>query len=157
MRKIALFIIPLLLMAAGCTKENTSVSKIVFENDTVNVSGLGGNAEIKYSIENPVEGTAVKPLSGESWITGFDVANEGTIAFEVAQNTTEKQREAIVEVSYGSVKAYFTVIQGDEMAVTGDFGISILSLNDYEIRCSITPESGKENMPYIYGIIDRET
>lgn len=157
MRKIALFIIPLLLMAAGCTKENTSVSKIVFESDTVNVSGLGGNAEIKYSIENPVEGTAVKPLSGEGWITGFDVATEGTIAFEVAQNTTEKQREAIVEVSYGSAKAYFTVIQGDEMAVTGDFGISILSLNDYEIHCSITPENGKENMPYIYGIIDRET
>lgn len=154
MKKI-LFIIPLLIMAAGCTKEDKLASRLILDSDTVNVSGTGGAAEIGYTIENPAEGQSVKALSGESWITDIDESTEGVIRFNVAQNLTEETREAAVEVSYGSVKTYFTVIQSDEIPVEGDFAIEALSVNDFEIKCSITPKDG--NVSYLYGLIDRET
>lgn len=116
MKKI-LFIIPLLIMAAGCTKEDKLASRLILDSDTINVSGTGGAAEIGYTIENPAEGQSVKALSGESWITDIDESTEGVIRFNVAQNLTEETREAAVEVSYGSVKTYFTVIQSDEIPV----------------------------------------
>lgn len=155
MKKTTLLLIPLLLVAAGCSKEDKAPSRIIFETETVNVSGIGGEASISYTIENPAEGQSLLPLSGESWVGDFDTASEGIITFKVEQNTTEKQREALVEVSYGASKAYFTVIQGDEMLVEGDFSIDILGLNDYAIRCSISPKT--EGTEYLYGIIDRAT
>ena len=155
MKKTTLILIPLLLVAAGCSKEDKAPSRIIFETETVNVSGIGGEASISYTIENPAEGQSLQPLSGESWVGDFDTASEGIITFKVEQNTTEKQREALVEVSYGASKAYFTVIQGDEMLVEGDFSIDILGLNDYAIRCSISPKT--EGTEYLYGIIDRAT
>lgn len=41
------------------------------------------------------------------------------------------------------------------MLVEGDFSIDILGLNDYAIRCSISPKT--EGTEYLYGIIDRAT
>lgn len=155
MKKTILLILPLLVIAAGCNKEDQLVSRLILDSDTVNVSGIGGAAEIGYTIENPIEGQSVTALSGESWITDIDESTQGTIRFNVSQNLSEETREALVEVTYGTVKSYFTVMQSDEIPVEGDFSIEALSINDFEIRCSITPKQG--DIQYLYGLIDRET
>lgn len=155
MRRLTYIMIPLLLLAAGCSqKENNPVSGLVLDSDEVNVSGLGGSAEIGYTIGNPVSGQEVNVRSGETWVSDITVS-DSKISFYVAGNLTEKVREAVVEVTYGSGRTYFTVIQGDEYPVEGEFAIDMISLNDYEIRCSITPE--QEDMTYLYGIVDRAT
>ena len=155
MKKLIFYLLPLLLVAAGCSqKENIPVSGLVLETDEVSISGLGGSAEIGYTIENPVEGQEVQTLSGEIWISDI-VAEEGKISFNVAENLTEKVREAVVEVTYGSSRTYFTVVQGNEYPVEGVFAIDMISVNDYQMRCSITPE--EEDQTYLYGIVDRAT
>lgn len=155
MKKFIFALVPLLLMAAGCTQEKFgSESGIVLDTDKVEISGLGGTAEIGYRITDPVDGQEVMALSGEPWINDIEVS-DGKISFSAAVNLTEKAREATVEVTYGNYRSYFTVVQGDEYPVEGEFSIGLTSVNDYEIKCSITPE--QEDMPYLYGIIDRAT
>lgn len=155
MRKLIFILIPLFLLAAGCSqKENNPVSGLVLDAEEVTISGLGGSAEIGYTIENPVDGQEVKAVSGETWVSDITVS-DSKISFYVDENLTEEVRKAVVEVTYGSSRTYFTVVQGDEYPVEGEFAIDMISLNDYELKCSITPE--QEDMTYLYGIVDRAT
>lgn len=155
MRKIIFtFLLPLLFMATGCSPEEQNATRIILDTEIVSIDGLGGNVQIGYRIEKPVGGNRPEVLSGENWIQVADVTDK-VISVDVKPNSTEQVREGILEIAYNGKKTYLTVKQGDEMLVGGDFDIKVKSINDYEIKYSITPIT-TEN-PYLYGLIERET
>jgi hypothetical protein len=71
----------------------TSESEISFSAD-------GGNGEIGYTLENPVEGINVVADSDAEWITNFAVAKD-KITFKVAANENKEPRTATITVEYG--------------------------------------------------------
>lgn len=69
----------------------------------MDVSADGGVFQMKYTLENPVEGEKVSVNCSESWISGIDAANPGVISFKVAVNEADAAREAVVSVSYAGI------------------------------------------------------
>lgn len=96
--------------------EETPTVQTTFEltsAEKVRVETAGGDFEITYSLENPVEGTTIKAtVVNTAMITAVDTAVEGVVTFSVSENTTGATREGAVIVNYGSLS--FTVVVEQE-------------------------------------------
>lgn len=79
----------------------TPPSGFSLARNVVEVPVGGGVFEVKYLLENPVEGTVPVPETEAGWIHDFDVSVQGTISFTVDSSDVEEVREAVVEVVYG--------------------------------------------------------
>lgn len=81
----------------------------------------GGNGEITYTIENPVNGVQVKAQCTADWIDGLTTGE--TVTFVVEENTSKESRLATIEVTYGSdCKFEVTVNQKGAGASSGGNG-----------------------------------
>ncbi len=107
------------LLFAGCDKDDPVTPQplppsLTFETATVNVPAEGGPAQMKYTIENPVEGATVTAKCADSWISQINATTDGVISFVVAANETTEAREAVIEVSYADIEPTptFKVKQG---------------------------------------------
>lgn len=106
-----------LFVATSCeVVEETPTVQTTFEltsAEKVRVETAGGDFEITYSLENPVEGTTIKAtVVNTAMITAVDTAVEGVVTFSVSENTTGATREGAVIVNYGSLS--FTVVVEQE-------------------------------------------
>lgn len=111
------------LLFAGCDKDDPVTPQplppsLTFETSTVNVPAEGGPAQMKYTIENPVEGATVTAKCADSWISQINTTTDGVISFVVAANETTEAREAVIEVSYADIDPTptFKVKQGNPNA-----------------------------------------
>lgn len=116
--------------ADGKLSFNTKVSQngtstsdgpaIKVEMAEVFVFADGGDYEVKYSVENPVEGATVSASADEAdWISGIDCSTENVVKFTVAKNSKKDARNAKLTIKYtytdGEKTADVTVSQeGDE-------------------------------------------
>ena len=96
------------LLFAGCDKDDPVTPQplppsLTFETATVNVPAEGGPAQMKYTIENPVEGATVTAKCTDGWISQINTATDGVISFVVAANETTESRETVIEVSYADL------------------------------------------------------
>jgi hypothetical protein len=109
-----------LFVATSCegTKEAPAV-QTTFEltsADKLRVATQGGDFEITYSLENPVEGTDVKAtVVNAAMITSVDTAISGVVKITISENTTGDAREGAVVVSYGALS--FTVVVEQEYSL----------------------------------------
>lgn len=62
----------------------------------------GGTYEVKYEIANPVDGATISAeiTDNPGWITDLDAATEGVVKFNVAKNSSKKEREAELVIKY---------------------------------------------------------
>ena len=81
------------------TQEGGTIFRLT-TNANMSFSADGGNGEIGYTLENPVEGINVVADSDAEWITNFAVAKD-KITFKVANNTVVEPRTATITVEYG--------------------------------------------------------
>ena len=106
----------LLLAATSCepisTTPDTPTQETKLEltsNDKIRLDKWGGEFDIRYSITNPVEGTAVKTtIVNPAMITAADTSEAGVVKVTISENTTGAVREGAVIVCYGSLS--FTVV-----------------------------------------------
>ena len=106
------------LLLLGCNKDNPASPQplpptLSFETASVNTSPEGGPSQIKYKINNPIEGATVSAQCKDTWISEINTATPGVISFMVAANETTQARETVVEVSYADIQkiSSFTVKQ----------------------------------------------
>ena len=93
--------LPLLFVSCERAENGVDGSDTVFKltsSSAMNFDEEGGMGHILYTIANPVNGARVKVGCNAAWIT--DIAVGHTIEFFVQPNTTDKQREAKIEVTY---------------------------------------------------------
>lgn len=125
----------------------TPPSGFSLARNVVEVPVGGGVFEVKYLLENPVEGAVPVPETEAGWIHDFDVSVQGAISFTVDSSDVEEVREAVVEVVYGEEDAQtFKVIQD---AADPALAIEILDTKVVSFIVKTTPQDME--MPFYVG------
>ncbi|MBO5671733.1 MAG: BACON domain-containing protein, partial [Alistipes sp.] len=76
----------------------------ILSNSILNFGADGTLYEVKYKVENPVEGASVKAVADVEWVTNIVVVDATeTITFEVLANDTTKARSAKLWVHYSTI------------------------------------------------------
>lgn len=125
----------------GCKQDETHVTELNLQSETLEVAPEGGIATMAYTISNPVEGAEVLASSDDEWLHDFDCSTENEINFTVDENPEVGQtRTAKVIVTYnnGAIEKEFSVIQGEGVE-KAPFDIDITEVGlDYAVA-TITP------------------
>ncbi len=75
----------------------------ILSEQVLNFGAEGSLYEVKYKVENPVEGASVKAVADVEWVTNIVVVEaEETIKFEVLANDVAKARTAKLYVQYST-------------------------------------------------------
>lgn len=90
-------------LTISCEKEpagsSTETPKISVNQEDTELPSSGGQAAIRYQIDNPVENGSLQAGSAENWMDGFSVS--GThITFTVEANESDVRRSGIITLSY---------------------------------------------------------
>lgn len=106
-------LLAILFLLFSCNKDNgreTGPLKFELSSTEMSVSNEGGQYQMLYTLENPVDTASVRASCGESWVYGFmDAGN--AVTFLVAANESDSVRTADVVVTYMDVTCEFTVTQ----------------------------------------------
>ena len=123
LRNLFSLLLALTLVSVSCSKNNDEpiVSQdpvlTLTSNSTMEFTADGGDGVITYTLENAVEGVAVKAECNAKWIKDLTVAEN--ITFTVNPNAAG-QREAKIVVSYQTSSFEVTVKQAEEVN-TGEY------------------------------------
>ncbi|MBO5732750.1 MAG: BACON domain-containing protein [Alistipes sp.] len=118
LRNLFSLLLALTLVSVSCSKNNDEpiVSQdpvlTLTSNSTMEFTADGGDGVITYTLENAVEGVAVKAECNAKWIKDLTVAEN--ITFTVNPNAAG-QREAKIVVSYQTSSFEVTVKQAEEV------------------------------------------
>ncbi|MBO8482969.1 MAG: BACON domain-containing protein, partial [Bacteroidetes bacterium] len=103
----------ILFLLFSCNKDNgreTGPLKFELSSTEMSVSNEGGQYQMLYTLENPVDTASVRASCVESWVYGFTDAGNA-VTFFVAANEVDSVRTANVVVRYMDVTCEFTVTQ----------------------------------------------
>lgn len=124
------------LMAVSCDKtsgedvQDPPVLTIV--QSSINVVGMGGDFELTYIVENPVENATVSAKATETWIENIDCSVSGKVTFSVPQYFESENRSAIISIEYS---------YGDGLSVTAQANV-IQIATEYDHIVEMTIASG---------------
>ena len=152
---------PLLVIVgllSSCETDNgNETGPVNFELSSaeISVSQEGGQYEMRYTLENPVDTASVRASCGESWVYRFTDAGNA-VTFFVAANEADSVRTADVVVTYMDVTCEFTVTQEALPAAPApSFEITIKDVTYNSVSYEVIP-SDKE-MTYIPDRCSRRT
>lgn len=120
LNKLLLLLLTLPLAFVSCNKQGETTADPVLtltSNDTMTFDAKGGQAEITYTLANPVEGTELTATSEAEWITDLTAGDK--VTFTVAANE-DAARETMVVVAYGSQKFEVKVRQNEKEVEKSD-------------------------------------
>lgn len=91
--------------------EAPSTNPAIIVDDITDVSARGeGAGVLTYTIENPVDGTAISASCDGTVVTSV-LDNEGSFLYEVSANTSTSVREGAITLKYGDVTKVVKVSQ----------------------------------------------
>ena len=123
-----LLALPLVFAACEPTEEPTPEVKepklTLTSFDEINFEAIGGQGEIKYTLENAVEGVELTATCEAAWVA--DVTVGETVTFTVAANEETEGRETKVTVAYGDLSFEVAVKQAGkaEAPKTPEFNLT---------------------------------
>lgn len=105
MRRLTLFgviISAAITLFTGCNPDEAPMPKLTSTTEeNISVPAGESKAVITYDLENPAENGDLKATANpEDWIGDFDYSKDGEIAFKVAANDAQEEREATIVVTY---------------------------------------------------------
>ena len=123
-----LLALPLVFAACEPTEEPTPEVKepklTLTSFDEINFEAIGGQGEIKYTLENAVEGVELTATCEADWVA--DVTTGETVTFTVAANEETEGRETKIVVAYGELSFEVAVKQAGkaEAPKTPEFNLT---------------------------------
>lgn len=129
MRKIFTLFALFALLLMACEVENPtpnepSKPEICVVGGIIVMPAMGGEAEIEFTILNPVDGAQLEASSDVEWIT--DITVNESVTFSVERNHAE-QRIGIVTLHYADAEEVSVAIQQNEALASGDVRLTITS------------------------------
>jgi len=108
----------LLVLLAGCRKDEEAVPVIDVEQELYEIPSDSRLYTVNYKIENGISGVLPEAVSGEDWVTGIQVLDETSLTFSVTENDQTDSREGSIVLSYpGAESAVIRIVQAGS---TGD-------------------------------------
>lgn len=147
MRRVFILFVLFALLCSACevespTPNEQSKPEISVVGGIITMPASGGDAEIKFSILNPVDGAQLEATSDVDWITDISVGE--SVTFSVERNHAE-QRIGIVTLHYADAEEVSVAIQQNEALASGDVRITISS----ERKTIFEAEGGKGVVTYM--------
>lgn len=139
-----IFVAASLLAFSACSKPQTEPTQeeepfFAVNKRRVEFDYQGGSAEIKYRIDNPVEGMGISISADDSWIRDLDYDDEN-IYFNAPSYSGEEDRESRIRVKYGtSLKDSIIVIQHANVVIP-DITLEVMSINPTSARITVVPK-----------------
>lgn len=135
-----MFILAMSFAVCSCDKDSISNPEIILDNEVLSVAAEGGNYNMGYVIENPVQGSELKAECDEEWLTITEVTGE-KIVFTVDGNPSEDSaREAVVNLKYSNVQASFKVVQpAADNSDAFSISITVNNVADVSVNATFTP------------------
>ena len=93
----------------GATNEERETT-FVITSPEVRVAAEGGEIEVWYSVENPIEGVSVEVASAPEWATLLS-EDDSLMTFSIAKNEATEPRTAIITLSYGDLSDSVSIYQ----------------------------------------------
>ena len=99
------------LLCVGCEKSSndSKATSFTLEQTEIDVLADGGTQVVNYTIKNPQQGAVVITKCNEDWIKNFSTATVGEVKFDVAPNYSDKEREAIIIITYTAIDEKYEV------------------------------------------------
>ncbi len=133
--------------------EITSVIKL--KSSVVEAKAKADTYTVNYTIENPVDGETVNVVTDAEWISNIDRTTAGVIKFDVAENTVEQQRSAVVTVEYKNAEpATFTVKQ--EAAKPQNLTFTVDEVSMGYLSCTFDIYPADQNTAYLVNVYNME-
>ena len=102
----------------------TSVVFSDLKDNIVEVDSEGGEVSVNYVINNGIEGIDIVATTEAEWISDIVVC-EGTLAFTVAKNMENNERETRVRITYPNVDTQYVVVkQAQFSAITFELEVT---------------------------------
>ena len=138
------------------------------EPSTYEAAAEGGTGSVKYTLTNPVEGAELSVAladAEDSWVSNLAInETDGTVTFDVAENTTVRERSAVVNVTYTALSnpVSFTIAQSapeEAFKVNDNWTVSYGGRDndpEYGVTDYINVESSDDER-YFVAVFDRAT
>ena len=147
--------VALATLTISCTETKPEVddvpttTTITFDNlnedKVVEIDSEGGEVSLTYVINNGIEGIDIVAATEAEWISDIVVC-EGTLAFTVAKNMEDKDRDTRVRITYPNVDTqYILVKQAKFDAITFELEVTAST----STSCSKLIKPSNDNYAYI--------
>ena len=147
--------VALATLTISCTETKPEVddvpttTTITFDNlnedKVVEIDSEGGEVSLTYVINNGIEGIDIVAATEAEWISDIVVC-EGTLAFTVAKNMEDKDRDTRVRITYPNVDTqYILVKQAKFDAITFELEVTAST----STSCSTLIKPSNDNYAYI--------
>lgn len=127
-------------LSASCNKnkpapepEPQKTPVVTISNPIIEIGIDGGNYEISYSVENPVEKATVSIETDCQWVKDFDYSTANVVTFIAEANELKEEREA---------KLYFRYTYGEDSSVIEKEVLLQQAFNAYDKRMVATKGVG---------------
>ena len=133
------------------------IPSITVDPKSISATADGGNFEIAYTIENPVDGGEISASCPAPYVASLDCSTDGLVTFTVAVNDGD-YRNTEISITYtwadGSTSVAVPVSQTGAAASDGNFTLQILEQTYSSVTCRVTPS--ESSMQHISMVIRQD-
>ena len=152
MRRL-LTILSIVTLLVSCVDSGESRPKFSISSSVVELSALGGYAEVEYSLS---EANGLNPVAvtDAEWIVDVDNTESGVIGFRVLPNEASEPREAIVMLRHISTSETPQFVVRQSSAKEQYLSLELTKLDYSECEVTVVPQS--EELSYVVRMAERD-
>ena len=142
-----------LTLLAGCKGNEPEVkpqgdTTLTLDIKSIDATAEGGHFEVKYTLENPVEGDELKVMAEKEWVYNIDTTTAGVISFDVATSYDAEARNCRLELIYPGVYPNPTLTVKQAVGKEHSIKLKLVSAAATTITMNVVPQD--KQMPYIF-------
>ena len=142
-----------LTLLAGCKGNEPEVkpqgdTTLTLDIKSIDATAEGGHFEVKYTLENPVEGDELKVMAEKEWVYNIDTTTAGVISFDVATSYDAEARNCRLELIYPGVYPNPTLTVKQAVGKEHSIKLELVNAAATTITMNVVPQD--KQMPYIF-------
>lgn len=148
-----LTILSVVTLLVSCVESGESRPKFSVSPSVVELSALGGYAEVEYSLDE-VSGLNPVAVTDAEWIVDVDNSKQGVIGFRVLPNEAAEPREAVVTLRHISTAETPQFIVRQSSAKEQYLSLELNNLDYSECEVTVVPQS--DELTYVVRMAERD-
>lgn len=132
-------------------KQENQEPPVIKVNDNLELAAEGGEYNLEYTVENPVDGTDIKVTSESSWLSFSDITNSSAV-MKYQANPGKNERTASVKFEYdGAESVEITVRQSGKTVTEPEFTFETVELTFERATIKVIPADSEMTYFSVFG------